>query len=99
MLVTENAGEGPTDTEQSAFGFGDPRQAELYDLLHRLVGEGLASFYRDAYNHITAEPPMEALRHQVGHLVLINAALNLDFQLDHGPAWVEPVLSAGRRES
>jgi hypothetical protein len=42
---------------------------------------------------------MEALRHQVGHLVLINTALNLDFQLDHGPGWVEPVLSAGRRES
>jgi GH15 family glucan-1,4-alpha-glucosidase len=30
------------------------------------------------------------------HLALINAALNLDFQLDHGPGWVEPVLSAGR---
>ena len=32
------------------------------------------------------------------HLAHINAALNLDFQLDHGPGWVEPVLSAGRRE-
>jgi GH15 family glucan-1,4-alpha-glucosidase len=32
------------------------------------------------------------------HLALINAALNLNFQLDHGPGWVEPVLSAGRRE-
>ena len=30
------------------------------------------------------------------HLALINAALNLDFQLDHGAGWVEPVLSAGR---
>jgi hypothetical protein len=30
------------------------------------------------------------------HLAHINAALNLDFQLDHGPGWVEPVLSAGR---
>jgi GH15 family glucan-1,4-alpha-glucosidase len=28
------------------------------------------------------------------HLALINAALNLDFQLDHGR--VEPVLSASR---
>jgi len=30
------------------------------------------------------------------HLAHINAALNLDFQLDHGAGWVEPVLSAGR---
>jgi hypothetical protein len=28
------------------------------------------------------------------HLAHINAALNLDFQLDHGPGRVEPVLSA-----
>jgi GH15 family glucan-1,4-alpha-glucosidase len=33
------------------------------------------------------------------HLALINAALNLDFQLDHGAGWVEPVLSIGLRES
>jgi GH15 family glucan-1,4-alpha-glucosidase len=33
------------------------------------------------------------------HLALINAALNLDYQLDHGPGWVEPVLSIGLRES
>ena len=30
------------------------------------------------------------------HLALINAAVNLDFQLDHGAGWVDPVLSAGR---
>jgi GH15 family glucan-1,4-alpha-glucosidase len=30
------------------------------------------------------------------HLAHINAALNLDFQLDHGPGRVEPVLSASR---
>ena len=30
------------------------------------------------------------------HLALINAALNLDFQLDHGPGRVEPVLLASR---
>ena len=29
------------------------------------------------------------------HLSLINAAMNLDYQLDHGAGWVEPVLSAG----
>src|ERR671913_60915 len=33
------------------------------------------------------------------HLAHINAALNLDFQLDHGPGQVEPVLSIGLRES
>jgi GH15 family glucan-1,4-alpha-glucosidase len=33
------------------------------------------------------------------HLAHINAALNLDFQLDHGAGWVEPVLSAGLGES
>jgi GH15 family glucan-1,4-alpha-glucosidase len=33
------------------------------------------------------------------HLALINAALNLDYQLDHGAGWVEPVLSIGLRES
>ena len=32
------------------------------------------------------------------HLALINAALNLDFQLDHGVGRIEPVLSAGRGE-
>jgi GH15 family glucan-1,4-alpha-glucosidase len=30
------------------------------------------------------------------HLALINAAMNLDYQLDHGAGWVEPVLSASR---
>ena len=30
------------------------------------------------------------------HLALINAALNLDSQLDHGPGRVESVLSASR---
>jgi GH15 family glucan-1,4-alpha-glucosidase len=33
------------------------------------------------------------------HLAHINAAMNLDYQLDHGAGWVEPVLSAGRGES
>jgi GH15 family glucan-1,4-alpha-glucosidase len=31
------------------------------------------------------------------HLALINAAVNLDYQLDHGSGYVEPVLSKGRR--
>jgi GH15 family glucan-1,4-alpha-glucosidase len=31
------------------------------------------------------------------HLSLINAAVNLDYQLDHGSGWVGPVLAAGRR--
>ncbi|HEX6871128.1 MAG TPA: glycoside hydrolase family 15 protein, partial [Micromonosporaceae bacterium] len=29
------------------------------------------------------------------HLALISAAMNLDYQLDHGAGWVEPVLSHG----
>jgi GH15 family glucan-1,4-alpha-glucosidase len=29
------------------------------------------------------------------HLSLINAAMNLDFQLDHGPGWVDVVAPAG----
>jgi GH15 family glucan-1,4-alpha-glucosidase len=29
------------------------------------------------------------------HLSLISAAMNLDFQLDHGAGWVEPVLASG----
>jgi GH15 family glucan-1,4-alpha-glucosidase len=33
------------------------------------------------------------------HLAHINAALNLDYQLDHGAGRVEPVLSIGLRES
>ena len=33
------------------------------------------------------------------HLALINAAMNLDYQLDHGAGWVEPVLTAGRGRS
>ena len=31
------------------------------------------------------------------HLALINAAVNLDYQLDHGSGFVDPVLSKGRR--
>ncbi|MCP2321925.1 GH15 family glucan-1,4-alpha-glucosidase [Hamadaea flava] len=31
------------------------------------------------------------------HLSLISAAMNLDFQLDHGAGWVEPVLSHASR--
>ena len=31
------------------------------------------------------------------HLSLISAAMNLDYQLDHGSGWVEPVLKHGRR--
>jgi GH15 family glucan-1,4-alpha-glucosidase len=33
------------------------------------------------------------------HLALINAAVNLDYQLDHGSGWVEPVLAAAHRSS
>jgi GH15 family glucan-1,4-alpha-glucosidase len=29
------------------------------------------------------------------HLAMINAAMNLDYQLDHGAGWVEPVLAYG----
>ena len=31
------------------------------------------------------------------HLSLINAAVNLDYQLDHGSGYVDPVLHTGRR--
>jgi GH15 family glucan-1,4-alpha-glucosidase len=31
------------------------------------------------------------------HLALINAAVNLDYQLDHGSGYVDPVLKKGRR--
>jgi GH15 family glucan-1,4-alpha-glucosidase len=31
------------------------------------------------------------------HLALINAAVNLDYQLDHGSGYVDPVLTKGRR--
>jgi hypothetical protein len=79
VFVTENAGEEPTDTEQSVFRIKDPRQVELHDLLRRLVGEGPASFYRHACKHMAAEPPMESLTHQVGHLVreIDGALLNM----------------------
>lgn len=33
------------------------------------------------------------------HLSLINAAVNLDYQLDHGSGFVDPVLSRGRRST
>ena len=31
------------------------------------------------------------------HLALINAAINLDYQLDHGPGNLEPLLARARR--
>jgi len=33
------------------------------------------------------------------HLALVNAAVNLDYQLDHGSGYVDPVLKAGLRPS
>jgi hypothetical protein len=72
----EDAGMRMTRAERGDFRFEDPRQAELYDLLRRLVGEGPASFYRDSCWHMAMGPPMEAVTHQVGHLVReIDAAL------------------------
>jgi hypothetical protein len=29
------------------------------------------------------------------HLALISSAMNLDYQLDHGAGWVEPVVAHG----
>ncbi len=102
MSVTENAGEDWGDTEQRVFRFEDPRQAELYDLLRRLVGQGPASFYRDACNHMAAEPPMETLTHQVGHLVreIDGGLLNMLGSVTEGPETEErdPLDQGDRRE-
>lgn len=62
--------------DQNRFRFENSLQSELQALLRRLVGEGPASFYRDACRHMTTEPPIESVTHQVGHLVReIDAAL------------------------
>ena len=51
------------------YGFGDPRQAEIYARLRNLVGPGPASFYRDACRIMSDEEPMAAATHLVGHCI------------------------------
>lgn len=67
---------GGNSFEHGEFRLEDPTQRALHRLLRSLVGEGPASFYRDACEHMAMDPPMRAVTHQVGHLVReIDAAL------------------------
>lgn len=52
------------------FRFANPRQERIFDLLHRLVGPGPASFFRDACR-MMGDPPeaLDTRSHLVGHCV------------------------------
>jgi hypothetical protein len=65
----ESASADAVRSEQGPFRLEDPRQRTIYELLRRLVGEGPASFYEDACQHMVMDPPMRSVTHQVGHLV------------------------------
>ena len=52
-----------------AHRFEDPRQRRIYERLFRLVGAGLADFYRDACGLVEATQPVPTTSHLVGHLV------------------------------
>jgi hypothetical protein len=51
------------------FRFDDSRQVVIYDFLKRLVGDGAASFYKDACRLMAAKPPFETVTHVVAHLL------------------------------
>src|SRR5215212_5261492 len=65
----ESASADADRLERRTLPLEDPRQRTLYELLRRLVGEGPASFYVDACRHMSIDPPMNAVTHQVGHLL------------------------------
>lgn len=72
----EEASPAGNRSERGEFRLEDPTRRALHGLLRSLVGEGPASFYRDACEHVAMDPPMRAVTHQVGHLVReIDAAL------------------------
>lgn len=98
----EEAGPGGNRFERGEFRLEDPRQRALHRLLRSLVGEGPASFYRDACEHMAADPPMRAVTHQVGHLVReIDAALigMLGPVTSGGGEQEDPLEDEGRRRA
>lgn len=64
-----NPEETPKSIPTSEFKLDDPRQNAVYDYLKRLVGEGAASFYKDACRHMATRPPFESTTHIVAHLL------------------------------
>jgi hypothetical protein len=57
----------PNSIPDSNFKLDDPRQIEIFNYLKTLVGEGAASFYKDACRHMAIKPPFETTTHMVGH--------------------------------
>ncbi len=57
----------PNSIPSNNFKIDDPRQIEIYNYLKTLVGEGAASFYKDACRHMAIQPPFETTTHMVGH--------------------------------
>jgi len=49
--------------------WADPRQAEIFDLLKRLVSEGTAAYYMDACRCMQLTPPLRTTVHLVSHLL------------------------------
>ncbi len=61
--------ETPNAIPPDKFKFDDPRQNTIFDYLKRLVGEGAASFYKDACRHMVTKPPFETTTHIISHLL------------------------------
>ncbi len=88
------SGKTPDSIPLNEFRFDDPRQLAVYDYLKRLVGEGAASFYKDACRHMATKPPFETSTHIVAHLLReIESALR-----DVLESITEPITSVGNEE-
>jgi len=59
----------PDSIPKTELSFADPRQNLIHDYLKRLVGEGAASFYKDACRLMAVTPAFETTTHIVGHLM------------------------------
>lgn len=61
--------ETPNSAPQNDFRFDDPRQLAIYDYLKRLVGDGAASFYKDACRIMATNPSFDTTTHLIGHML------------------------------
>ena len=80
--------------EQIKFEFNEPYQRQIFERLVRLVGIGIANFYKDACRFMAIQPPFISTTHIVGHLIReIESALRDVLELLTGYK-----KSGGRRE-
>ena len=82
------------NSEEQIFRFGDERQGRIYGRL-RLIGEGPASFFRDACQFMNSPAKFQSTTHLVGHLMReVESALR-DVLEPHNTDGSPPVAGGG----